>query len=65
MLLYVYNEIFTRLNGIFTHLGRMDLDFFYLCHVCTYQSFAENIFKWAFSSIFKKYFYKNIIEICS
>ena len=27
---HVYNEIFTRPNGIFTHLGRVDIDFFYL-----------------------------------
>ena len=24
----VYNEIFTRLNGIFSRLGRVDVDFF-------------------------------------
>ena len=28
---YVYDEIFTRLNDIFTRLGWMDFDFFYLC----------------------------------
>ena len=27
---YVYNEIFTRPNGIFIHLGRVDIAFFYL-----------------------------------
>ena len=27
---YVYNEIFTRPNGIFARLGRVDVDFFYL-----------------------------------
>ena len=27
---YVYNEIFTRPNTIFTRLGRVDVDFFYL-----------------------------------
>ena len=25
---YVYDEIFTRPNGIFTRLGRVDVDFF-------------------------------------
>ena len=27
---YVYNEIFTRPNGIFTCLWRVNVDFFYL-----------------------------------
>ena len=26
---YVYNEIFTCPNGIFTRLGRVDIDFFF------------------------------------
>ena len=30
---YVYNEIFTSLNGILTPLGLLDVDFFYLCKV--------------------------------
>ena len=30
----VYYEIFTRPNGIFTRLGRVDVDFFYLCEIC-------------------------------
>ena len=29
--IYIYDKIFTRPNGIFTHLGRVDIDFFYLC----------------------------------
>ena len=28
---YVYNQIFSHPNGIFTHLGWVDIDFFYLC----------------------------------
>ena len=28
---YVYNEIITCPNGIFTHLGRVDVDIFNLC----------------------------------
>ena len=27
---YVYNEIFIRPNGIFTRLGQVDIDFFFL-----------------------------------
>ena len=30
---YVYNETFTRLNGIFAHLGLVGIDFFYLWSV--------------------------------
>ena len=30
---YVYNEFSTRPNGIFTRLGRMDVDFLYHCDV--------------------------------
>ena len=29
-IVYVNIEIFTRPNGIFTRLGRVDVDFFYL-----------------------------------
>ena len=37
---YVHNEILTPSNGIFTCLGQVDVEFFYLCvqqacsHVC-------------------------------
>ena len=34
---YAYNEIFTRPNGIFTHLGRVDVDFFLLSR-CSWSS---------------------------
>ena len=57
---YVYNEIFTRLNGIFTHLGRVDVDFLPpLCYVidifvsmtqilstCTLPLFVPRITEW-------------------